>query len=401
MKRVIEWLIYAYLLTLMFGGIFTKVMISSSILMSIKGVLPDIIMILLIIVSIIEIIIKWNSNKKSLKFLGILSAYIIFIFILNLINCPSVDKVLFILRDTCLPFISLFLLMKINFSELEIERIKKVIISILSIQIILGFILGIIQYNNGWEWTSKFYTGYSFYGIDPISNIKIWQSSGNLRIPSLAGNSVLFAFYNYIAYIIIKSSKIKFKKTLIILSIVNIYLSTTKTVLLLVVFDFILICIINSKTKLKVLLIDIGLLLIGAIIILLPLANNNIYFSIGERIIHWGNIFNSFNILDYIIPLNLFNLGAGTEGALGFVDNAYFYFLLSYGVVGIVLYVIFIGNQIRVSIKSNMKIIVGLLIGLLISSITTNIFQGRTYISVICIIYFIYYEKRAIKIEKK
>ena len=66
-----------------------------------------------------------------------------------------------------------------------------------------GSILSIIEEMMGWEWTSKFYTGYSFYGTDPYSKIKVANSFGLLRVPGLTGNYSTFVLYSLIAIVII------------------------------------------------------------------------------------------------------------------------------------------------------------------------------------------------------
>lgn len=393
MKKIIECLIYIYVVTLMFGGIITKFLVGNTTLMNLKSMSPDIIIILIIFFSAIEVIRTRKKGKKSLFFLLLLNSYIILIFVLNLYSTPKMEKILLILRDTCLPFLALFLLMKITFSNREKIKIEKVLIIIFSLQIVGGFILGITQHILDWEWTSKFYVGYSFYGLDPISNVKIWHGNGGLRVPSLAGNSVLFAFYNYICYVIIKYSKVTMKKILIILSLLNICLSTTKTVIVLVIIEMLIHFIIISKPKLKLIIAEVSILFLMVIFCVLPLIDKNIYFSMGERLIHWNDIITTFNIGNYILPLNLFGIGAGTTGAYGFIDNAFLYFLLSYGIIGLIIYIIFIISNLTISIKNNIYIITAFWIGLVVASISVNIFQGRTYISVIFILYFIYYRK--------
>lgn len=254
-KLIIEILVYVYVVLLMFGGIITRLLMRAEGLFKVKSILPEVTLILIIILAGRDILKK--NREKYLKFYVFVWLYFIAVFILNFLKGAPINKMLFILRDTIFPLMAGYALIKVDFTKEEKEKIIRRLLYICILQVVSGFGLGIIERQKDWSWTSKFYRGYEFYGLDEVSNVKIWHSNGNLRVPSVAGNSVLFAFYNYISYLVIKHSNSKFKLPLIALCFGNIFISTTKTVIIVVVIDLIIMLFMKSKAKIK------GIILIG------------------------------------------------------------------------------------------------------------------------------------------
>lgn len=390
LKKSIIILIGIYLYLVSFGGILTKITINNSILFSIKQIIPDIILVFIIFISIIVVLVKKLQNKFKWNILIIL--YFSICIVLSYVNVNgSYMDTIYTIRDVYLPFLLLFLILQIDLYDTYKEKINKMLVHYSVIITIFGFILAVFEYIKGFEWTSSFYTGYVFYGMNEKANIMInYTINGKLRVPSITGSSVLFGFYSLIAFVIIlnKFKKGFSQKIFIIISIANIILSTNKTCIFLV-FIIIYLCIlrvINGYKKIIFLLISC----IGAMGILLYLISfTNIFFSVQDRLnTTWASVFSDIDILSLIAPYNSFNIGSAIRNIMdvkSYVDNSYIYILLTYGIIGLFIYV-YIMLEIAVNVSKNKIIIRQLTLIAFISGVTISIFQGRSYFTLYCMI---------------
>lgn len=392
MKKFILILINIYMVLIMFGGIIVKFCFGNIMLIEFKSMLPDIVLIFIIVMSIMEIIMKKNI-KKTISIIEILIIFMSYIIVFNLNKVSSFENVLFVLRDTYLPMLACVLLSRIDFTDTDKIKTIKSLKIIFIIEIIFGFILALVQLNMGSEWTAKFYTGYFFYGIDPISGIKISHTNGMLRIPSVAGNSALFGFYNLIAYLFMKNFCKKNKIMLSVIAIFNIILSTNKSVLVIIFIELFISISLKLKTYGKNLVLIIMGISIMIISIILYYINPDIYFSSYERLMYWKIIVLNLDIKNLLIPCKLFLIGAGSSGIYSVVDNSYIYFMLSYGLVGIILYIGAMILMLKKSLILKNNIMISFLVAILYGGITTNIFQARVLIAPIMLIMFLFYNK--------
>ena len=400
MKKLLEYLIYLYLILIMFSGIIVKIISKNTILMSIKSILPDIILSLLIIICFI-LIIKRGYVKKTQNKDKYIYIYFTCVVILNLFFVNNYDDLLFALRDIYLPFAFLYLSQHIELSDKRKKIIYKNICKIFAIQVILGFVLAIFERYLGWQWTSSFYAGYEFYGKDPYIGIKIWQTNGILRVPSLAGDSTLFAFYNILSYLFIRNSGSKSKYILIPLAWANILLSTNKTALILIIIEGILFYIGKFKKSTKIIVSAASLVIFITILINLYIINDEFYTTFFIRWNNWSVLLKEFGFWDFIIPIkNIFSIGAGTEGFGAVIDNSYIYIFLAYGIVGVFLYCKCIYRMMFEAKRTSNTLLLAIIIIIIISGITTNIFQGRVLFTPFCIVYFLIMSKDNKKFKK-
>lgn len=380
--------IYLYLIS--FGGVLTKFTINNSLLFNIKQITPDIILVLIIVLGSFALLYENTVYKFKWHILIIL--YFSVCIVLSYLNVKNgYLETIYTIRDVYLPFLILFIMMELNLYNTYYIKINKILINYAYITTILGFILALIEYISGFEWTSKFYTGYIFYGMDIKANIMInYTLNGKLRVPSIAGSSVLFGFYSLIAFLIIlnKCKKGLLKKFFLIISISNIVFSTNKTCIFLVILILILYIfrrIKGSKKIFTLIIISIGALLIFIYL----LSNTNIFYSIKDRIsLTWIQVFNDIDILSLFIPYNSFNIGSSIRditNVKSYVDNSYIYILIIYGIIGVFVYiytileVMFTANRNKVFIKE-------LTLIAFISGITISIFQARSYFTPYCLL---------------
>ena len=247
------------------------------------------------------------------------------------------------------------------------------------------------------EWTSKFYTGYSFYNVDPYSKVKISESSGQLRAPGLTGNHVSFSYYGLIAIIAIlnkKNLKPIFKVFFFSCEIIILICTLNKTamVILMIIAMYYLLKKINKVIRVLFMVVSGS----GALFYMLTHIDNDIFYSTLDRFRFWGILVSYLNPLEIIFPYNSFLYNPGAEGILSFWDNTYLFFLFSLGIVGSV-YVFFLCYILSVNgiaAHPNMRLFFKYLyILLILSSLFNNITNGRAYFGLYLLIGGIYYSR--------
>lgn len=385
MKKIISILILIYVTILMFYGLIIKVTLSNPILFKLKTVLPELVLLLIITISFMYVI-KYKRFKLKDKILFLLLVYLIGLSIINIFTLPSVNGVICTIRDLILPIVTMYSLIQIEFNEKDINYIIKNFINIIVIFIVIGCVLACIQQLKGWEWTSKFYTNYIFYGFDPISKVKVWEGHGLLRTPSVTGNSVTFAFYSLVAYIMVKKHDIKLIKKYILLSmcIISILMSTSKTAIIILITISIIDIINKFKSYSKIsILIFLSIITITLAIYMIQ-KDPGLMYSTFERFKVWSDTFKILNPINLIIPLSLFELNASSEGFLSFLDNTYLYFAYSIGVIGLAIVIRYVIKLISKYKHDN--IVLEFLIIFVLASAFLNITQGRSYFSTFCVL---------------
>lgn len=386
-EKIIELSILMYFITIFFYGILIKLTFNNSFMFKLKSVLAEFFLILIIIAILIKEISK-GIYKKELNIITFIS-YIIIIMIINLYSMPNIRSINLFIRDIFIPVLVSFFIYQANLSK---TIIKKIIMNLLKISIyfvVIGFILAILQYNNGLEWSSKFYTGYSFYGFDEVSKIKINNTlSGVFRVPSITGSSATFGFYNVLVTIILLNfGKRNILKIIVLgMAFVNIILSTNKTALILFIIILGLYLIKDISKSLKIVIVCILFSFIIIVISILIRNNSDIFFSLEERIDLWICIFKENFNYKVLIPLNLYSFSAGGQGFTSVWDNTFLYVLFALGPIGLGLLITnIITNYVKAKQSEYKNTIICLIIVFTIGSFTTNLSNGRCFFN----IYFI------------
>lgn len=388
-KKIAIYSIIGYIFYIFFYGIFIKLTINNPVLFELKTILPEVLLAAIVIIAGIVVIGNKKANIKGNN-LFIFIVYILFVFVMNIFTNPSIDEISLVIRDLILPLLSFLAIYNLGLDNDDIDIIISSILKIFIVFTIFGFILALAQQLLGWEWSSKFYTGYSFYGQDPISKVVIRSGHGFLRVPSLTGQSVSFGFYNLVAFIFIMNilKKSWYKGVLLIMSIGSILLSTSKTAIiaLLVVIFIQIINKFDKKTKSAI--VSISPIFIVVLLFIGLKIDKNILFSIKDRFNLWTENLVLFNPIEFIIPLNLFNTtSASSTGFLSILDNTYLYFIISLGICGFILFMINIYNLSKLkNLDINNKILKYVILVFIISSFLINLTQGRAYFNVFCII---------------
>lgn len=340
-----------------------------------------------------------NIRKDSLIYSFICFFYI-FILILNLLNITEAIQVYYVVRDSLIPFLVLVTIKHVNFNKSEVEKILQRITTILCIQGIFGLVLGVIESLKGWEWTSKFYTGYVFYGNDPLTAIKVNEIGNILRIPSIAGTSVIYGMMGAITVILLLFYEKSRKKKIIFLliSFINILLSTYRTSLVIAIVSVGIYILLKFKPKMRIIILNFAtsLLLLGALFgwivnKITLLSPESLYDRINNT---WSIALEELKSFQMFLPLNTYSIGGNANYRLNsnidivfsYIDNMFLYILLSFGLIGLILFLILEFKLYKdASTQAYGSIVKVLTICFLIGGMFTNLFQGRSF----CIIYFI------------
>ena len=280
------------------------------------------------------------------------------------------------------------------------------------IALLIGFVLGLFQYINGWEWTSSWYTGYSFWGTDTASSMYIMTSDSHVRVPSITGHNVKFAMASFFQALIIfygtKDNDNRKKRfiyiTTIVFAITNIYISNNKTTLVIVFVIFSIWLIKNAPRYTKI--------IIGVTIITIILYtyyqltySTDFMLSFYDRFSKWSQIFQQNVSINLLVPISTFNFagnGQASIAALNYWDNTYLYFAFAYGIIGLVLLIIWIyklNKKAKELCEKNsiQGIVQYLTIFTLLASLTTSIVLGRCFFSIYLITIAFLSNKRGIK----
>ena len=395
-ERQILFLIKIYFVLLFFYGILIKLTIWNNFLFEFKSFLPEIILIILCI----DLALKTWPHINLFSIVGLV--WYGAIIVINIADVGfSQITALYSFRDCYIPLFLTIFLYQYSFRKTSLEGFGNFLVKLSIIYLVAGALLGIIERACGVEWTSKFYTGYVFYGGDS-SGVKISEANGQLRAPGLTGNSASFSFYAVLSMIVLfRSKRISpvLKICMFVCGFIIIWSTSNKTAY--IGLAGIIACYIVyyglSSTKYKAAMIA-GLfvaVIVGTCCIPFFI---NAFPSLQERFVLWGDLFSQTSPLELLLPYRAFYYGAGGEGFSSVLDNSYLYFVLSGGIVGVVWIYGFAFKMANSAARSygDKWLFWMLVIFLILSSVTTNITQGRAYFS-LCFMILALYSKCKIK----
>ncbi len=376
-----------YIIYIFLYGIVIKITFSNSALFQIKTYIPEAILSLIILISVLRNGIKVKGFSMSL--LG----YSAVVFLINLVIYGLNEQALYWIRDLYIPLVAFSFLLTMKFSPDGMQQFSNKLIVFFKVYLIAGLALAIIQQIQGWEWASSFYTGYTFYEQDEISKIKIAHNMGLLRAPSLSGNFATFGYYCLIAAIFIDAKTSGFWKKLFwdIIALLCMILATNKSAMVAFVVVLALrqtVDLRNTSKRLNniILVLIAGFLGITTIMLLDDNSSGqNVLTGLFARFDVWKEILADTSVLETLFPYKQFMYGSGVEGGVGFFDNIYLYSLFTQGIAGTVLWVYVLSKVYKSRMKhENLMVrhyVYELTIALLVLGLTVNVIQGRGFFS--------------------
>ena len=392
-------MISIYFFILFFYGILIKFTVWNPTLFMIKTYLPEVILIICIMFSIITKKIKFNY------LIIIMLIYSFGILIINYLYNGANTQSFYWWRDLFIPLFTSLILIQREFDKEDIKDLLKKLTIVAKIFIIFGLILAVVEQVKGAEWTSKFYTGYSFYGQDAYSKVKIAHNMGLLRAPSITGNYSTFAYYScFSLFLILLEKKSNFSKICwTILTICCCILSTNKSAIL----TLFIILIINNTAKMRSknkiynkLILMVSFATIGLMLLL----NSDIIFQeenqytggFMQRFSFWGSIIKEVNLVQLIVPYNMFAYGSESNLLNSFFDNVYLYCFVTQGIIGSIIWIYYFRKMyLNLKIKYKDEIfnfIKNTFNFFIIIGLTCNVIQGRAYFCFMIILFSILYK---------
>lgn len=388
MKKVLKYFSIAifvlYFLLLFFYGLVIKATYNTGLIGYIKYI-PEI----LLIIYLCFVLFLFKCNVKPLDLFLLFLLFFIFIFSI-FDDAFSFSTFSIACRDILIPIVSLVWLKTIIFPKNYTICLKRCLLIISTIFLIVSIPFGYLQRINGWEYTSTFYTGFTFYGKDPLTgSILVNISSGYVRALGLVGSSAKYGFYSIFSYFFLNCFVKKAKKIVFAFStlfaFLNIYFSTNKTALvLLIIFTIFFIYkiflngLFNHKVEMAAVMFVI--LVVGAYI----LYNLDYFYSVSQRFDVWRDgIQTSLSINNYnvIIGFHLYSYFQNGE-LIAIFDNAFLFGVFSLGFLFFTLLLFYLFKSL--DLKQDLMVL--LLLMFFIGSLTTNIFSGRVFFNTFCIL---------------
>lgn len=382
-ERKIANLLLLYLTYIFFYGLIIKASRGMGILFTLKTYVPEII---LLFVAIKCIFTTKSSRVEKFSFVG--GFYFLCVLIIGFgFYGISIDA-FYLIRDLFMPIFLGIILARKEFHEETLTRFYSIFLKICMIYLILGAILGIIEYSNGWEWTSKFYAGHSFYGTDEYTKVIITEAYGQLRAPGLTGNHVSFSYYAMIATIAVLASKSLgwVKKFIFTVCGIAILISTTNKTAI-VCFAIVLAFYVFRKVGKKWKFAMMGISGIIAATYLGSHVSSDIFLSTFARFDFWKTIKNYVNPIEILIPYNVFSYNPNASGVISFWDNTYLFLLFTTGLFGVIWIYLFCYKMYKNNRNTNLQFMFEqMFVFLVLASLFNNITNGRAYFSVFLII---------------
>lgn len=376
-----------YIIYVFLYGIVIKITFSNTTLFQIKTYIPEAVLALIVMMGLLRNGIKLKGF--SMPLLG----YSAFVFLINLVIYGLSEQAFYWIRDLYIPLAAFCFLLMIKFSPDGMKQLSKKLGVFFKIYLISGLVLALNQQLQGWEWASSFYTGYTFYGQDEISKVKIAHNMGLLRAPSLSGNFATFGYYCLIAVIFINANTKGFWKKLFwdIIALLCMVLATNKSAIVAFAVVFVLRQTVDLRKRSRKLNNIILVLVVGflGITTMMFLGDNsseqNILTSLFARFDVWEGILADTSVLETLFPYKQFMYGSGAEGGVSFFDNTYLYSLFTQGIIGTVLWVYVLGKVYKSRMKRGSLMVrhyvYELTIALLVLGLTVNVTQGRGFLS--------------------
>ncbi|WOD45049.1 hypothetical protein [Hwangdonia lutea] len=322
---------------------------------------------------LLVLVVLLRIKKGSIKITGIdllLIAYFSICFIILIFNTGNFSKIFISFREVFLVSVLIFTYQQIDISSYYWKKILKFIF----ILIIANLVFILLTYILGPEDYMKLLTGRYRWGNDTEYKFKISSFLYFWRSPGLIGSPGNVGYFGLIAYLLFDQDDTYKKKRVfaIILAIVGFVRSVYVVLIIYWFLKFML-----TKKNLKKL--KYALPYIFPILLLAG------YFLDTKGMLDLTSLFMRIDHWIYDIPVDynvLFGGGIGEAGGAvrgeGFVatlDSYWLLMLLSVGLVGIVLLVLFVYEKA----KGNNKLIYAL-IGFLLAGLFITLTQGMAFL---------------------
>ena len=399
-KAVLCFMLIAVCWALLYG-IIVKFTLGNSLLFALKTYVPEAMMLCSLLVAAFGGLLR-GIDKRDVVLICLFGLS----FCLGLaFDDTSNAPVLF--RDVYIPVFFLLLAVRIDFSDDSIDWFFGALTCLMILYVAGSLALYYVEARNGYDWTARFYTGYSFWGQDPVSKIQINSNGRFMRLPALTGSSVKSAMYAVLALtLFLSNKKLKgfFRIMMIVAAFVCVAIFNNRSSLLAAVVLIAVALIRNiSRGKGMALFLGIVIAVFGfAVLFFLQLGDGSALSldSAFLRLEFWTGMFSEQGIANIILPVNVFSVSAGGSGIEGLNlttdwDNGFLYILFAFGVPIFVLLLAFFVRQWKAAetnSQSATRVLYAmlcrdLLIASAVIALSSNIFQGRSWFFMFVLVY--------------
>lgn len=388
--KVIAFLLELYFIFIFFYGVVIKVTFPSQILFSLKTYVPEALLALVCVCAVM----KKNRISKSAFFMMVVY---LSVFGLNLLTSFSTSSFMMTFRDVLIPIVVGFMLTTIKLDERSAESFLRKMTMICYIALLAGMIIGVIQYSHDWQWTSSWYTGYPFWGEDTRSSMYIMTTGNHVRVPSITGHNVKFAMYSFFQFLFIAcfyGNKTKARNqfipiTALIMMLVNVFVSNNKTTLVIIFLIFALYLMRKFECRTRA-IACVAFIALGAYVYYEISTSSDFLLSFYDRFSKWSVLKDPAMLRNIVLPISTYNFAGNSATeipVLNYWDNTYFYFLFSFGAIGVIALVNWMKklySSIQNSAKGrNVKVFITFLTVFAgMAACTTSIVLGRCFFNV-------------------
>ncbi len=378
MRKLNKLLFVVYFIILFFYGLFIKFLYGTAALKYIK-ILPEIILVLFLITCYFIAKEKRGFQRIDISLLVV----VISICAISIFNNSTFSSIAVFIRDFFIPFCCLILLRSLKFDKGMLHFYYKALAWISIIFLLSSIYFGYMQYSHTYEYTAKWYTKKIFYGYDELSSLNLTTSNGRVRAMGLVGNSAKYGFYSVFAFIFISLyyKKISYYLFGFAFALLNIWFSTNKSslvcIFILAMLEFLL---IFYKGKHRVILAVTMLVIAGLAAGGYLMLNIDKFFSIRERFELWTK-YDYITFENIIVGTNIFSYFGSENGWMSVIDNTYLFGFSSFGVVAFSFFIVYVA---KLSTKTKYLTIISIMF--LVIGLTTNLFSGRCFFPIYCVI---------------
>lgn len=375
-----------YLLAILFNGYLMHLGLTAHLIETIRPFLPE--------CFILFILFAWILSRPRIMLIDLqLWLYLLFVCALGLTRIPSAHSILSVVRDYLEPLILLTVVSSFKITELEKEKLFRLIGKVFALFIVIGFFFSVRQKLMGWQWTSEYFAGYAVWGVDKNASIRVSNGWMGFKVLGTTGSAETFGFYSAYAILFLLYNGFRRKPLnyiLVIMAGINLFLSGMKTPMLIILMILFATLVLPRRKKMGV----FGMVLMvifGAGIFLYMIMDAGAWTetSVYLRLILWQDLLDLRHMINLLIPRNIFQYsdGAGNVGITGFWDNSYLYIMFSTGVLGLVLLLQCIVRRYKIitRVEKN-KFTQYTMLYLALSSLTTCIFFGRNVITTLFLV---------------
>ncbi|WP_299713017.1 hypothetical protein [uncultured Tenacibaculum sp.] len=303
--------------------------------------------------------------------------YLIIQFLFFCFNINSLESGYIGFRELFLIFVLTF-----TFHQLEIDKhLWYKILNLVFYLLILNSIFIIITYVLGPEKYMKWLTKRYYWGVDPLYNFQIGTFYSFLRSPALIGNAPSVGFFSFLAYVLMDNEKrFKFKKKI---AFFPLFFSFSRSVYVMI-FLYEMFKFFTKKEHLKKLVLVLKIIVPIVIFGLIFLSKFKILStaSLKARFYLWQNKINiDYNVL-FGGAIGKVGGAARGNGFISILDSYWLFLMMSIGIIGIVLTILFFYEKSR---RENR--ILFTLIAVSIAGIFVNLTQSIVILTLLPILF--------------